>query len=72
MQFPTQRAQCILPLRHSAQARLLLYWYISRSLAQVRELKNSSESLVLLKTNMAAGHFADSGLEGKLKEMAFK
>lgn len=28
--------------------------------------------LVLLRTNMAAGHFAESGLEGKLKEMAFK
>jgi len=39
---------------------------------QVRQLKNSSDSLVLLKTNMAAGHFADSGLEGRLKETALK
>lgn len=38
---------------------------------QVRELKTSN-SLVLLETNMAAGHFANSGLEGRLKERAFK
>jgi hypothetical protein len=38
---------------------------------QVRELKTSG-SLVLLKTNLLGGHFAQSGLEDRLKETAFK
>jgi protease II len=39
---------------------------------QIRELKSSAGSLVLLRTNMAAGHFAASGLEGRLREQAQK
>lgn len=40
--------------------------------AQVRELKTSNGSLVLLKTALGAGHFADSGLEARLREQAYK
>ena len=39
---------------------------------QVRELKTSASSLVLLKTNLRGGHFAQSGLEDRLRETAFK
>lgn len=39
---------------------------------QVRALKATPDSLVLLRTNMAAGHFAQSGLEDRLAETAFK
>jgi protease II len=39
---------------------------------QVRELKTSADSLLLLKTNLLGGHFAQSGLEDRLKETAFK
>lgn len=39
---------------------------------QVRELKTSNDSLVLLKTALGAGHYADSGIEARLREMAYK
>ncbi|KAL4457576.1 hypothetical protein ABPG75_012441 [Micractinium tetrahymenae] len=48
------------------------FWEPAKFAAKVRELKTSPDSLVLLRTNMAAGHFAQSGLEDRLAEMAFK
>ncbi|KAI3425089.1 hypothetical protein D9Q98_008467 [Chlorella vulgaris] len=48
------------------------YWEPAKMAAKVRQLKTGNDSLVLLQTNMAAGHFASSGLAGRLRDQAFK
>lgn len=60
---------CQLPTRVHNGSTLLRP---SRLLLQIRALKTSPDSLVLLRTNMGAGHFAQSGLEDRLAETAFK
>ncbi|PSC72656.1 protease 2 isoform A [Micractinium conductrix] len=48
------------------------FWEPAKLAAKIRALKTSPDSLVLLRTNMGAGHFAQSGLEDRLAETAFK
>lgn len=46
------------------------YWEGAKFVAKVREMKNN-DSIVLLKTNMGAGHGGSSGRYDRLKEIAF-
>ena len=46
------------------------YWEGAKFTAKVRELK-TNDSVVLLKTNMGAGHGGSSGRYDRLKEVAF-
>lgn len=48
------------------------FWEPAKFAAKVRDLKTRQDSLVLLRTNMGAGHFAQSGLEDQAAETAFK
>ena len=47
------------------------YWEGAKFAAKVRELK-TNDSIVLLKTNMGAGHGGSSGRYDRLKEVAFE
>ena len=46
------------------------YWEGAKFAAKVREMKTDS-NIVLLKTNMGAGHGGSSGRYDRLKEVAF-
>ena len=48
----------------------VLYWEGAKYAAKVREM-NTGDSIVLLKTNMSAGHGGASGRYDRLKEVAF-
>ncbi|MGI8409454.1 MAG: S9 family peptidase, partial [Pyrinomonadaceae bacterium] len=48
----------------------VLYWEGAKFAAKVREMK-TGDNIVLLKTNMSAGHGGASGRYDKLKEVAF-
>jgi oligopeptidase B len=46
------------------------YWEGAKFAAKVREM-NTGDSVILLKTNMGAGHGGSSGRYDRLKEVAF-
>jgi oligopeptidase B len=46
------------------------YWEGAKFASKVRELK-TNDSVILLKTNMGAGHGGSSGRYDRLKEIAF-
>ena len=47
------------------------YWEGAKFTAKVREMK-TDDNIVLLKTNMGAGHGGSSGRYDRLKEIAFE
>ena len=47
------------------------YWEGAKLAAKIREMK-TNDSIVLLKTNMGAGHGGASGRYDRLKEIAFE
>ena len=68
---PSERIRAYVNLTGGLSDPRVTYWEPAKWIAKLREL-NTSDNLVLLKTNMSAGHGGASGRFDSLKETALE